>query len=435
MIINFLKPIQEINKYQYLTNNLSIMKTSLLSILFLIFLFGCKNTVEQDPVLRQGQYYTHEEGEAELAQLESMYSNKAEWEERKQLLRESILSGMDLSPLPERTPLNAVIKSKRIKDGYSVENVYFESIPGFYVCGNLYRPLDDIQKHPAILCPHGHFQGDSLIDYGRFRPDMQKRCATLARMGAVVFSYNMFAYGESIMQMDPTAIIEEPNFDNIQLQHKTTLALTMQTWNSIRGLDFLESLTDVDPTQIGVTGASGGGTQTFLLAAIDDRVSVSVPVVMVSCHFFGGCACESGLPVHESESHFTNNAEIAAMVAPKPLLLISDGDDWTITEPTLEFPFIQRTYSFYDTESNVEQVHFPDGVHDYGDIKRVPVYHFLAKHLGLKIENVTNPDGEIDESKSVLESARELLVFSSDNPLPENALIGVDAIEETLKKL
>ena len=118
------------------------MKSILISILLVLLLLGCKNTKEQAPVLRQGQYYTHEEGKAELDKLKSMYSNKAEWEERKQLLREAILSGANLSPLPERTPLNAVINSKRIKDGYSVENVYFECIPGFYVCGNLYRPLE-----------------------------------------------------------------------------------------------------------------------------------------------------------------------------------------------------------------------------------------------------------------------------------------------------
>ncbi|MCK4746657.1 MAG: acetylxylan esterase, partial [Bacteroidales bacterium] len=319
---------------------------------------------------------------------------------------------------------------------YSVENVYFECIPGFYVCGNLYRPLDNEQKVPGILCPHGHFEGDSLIDFGRFRPDMQKRCATLARMGAVVLSYNMFAWGgESIKQLDPSAVIEQPSADNVWKHHQTPVSLTIQTWTGIRGLDFLQSLPDVDPDKIGVTGASGGGTQTFLLAAIDDRVSVSVPVVMVACHFFGGCECESGLPVHESEKHFTNNAEITAMVAPKPLLMISDGDDWTITEPTLELPFIKRTYSFYDAEDNVQNVHFPDGVHDYGDQKRIPVFHFMAKHLGLNIQAVTDPQGDIDESSIDVEDTSELLVFSSSNPLPENALVGIDAIETAMNKL
>ena len=412
------------------------MKNGLIFILVLITSAGCMNKGEDLPVLRQGQYYTHEQGKAELEKMESMYSDQAEWESRKELLRSSILSGMNLDPLPERSPLNAEISSKRIKNGYTVENVCFESVPGYFVFGNLYRPLDDSQKYPAILCPHGHFEGDTLGAYGRFRPDMQKRCATLARMGAVVFSYNMFSWGgESIWQLDTSAIIENPVVENIWEHHDIPFSLTIQTWSSMRALDFLQSLPDVDPGNIGVTGASGGGTQTFLLAALDDRVGVSVPVVMVSCHFFGGCNCESGLPIHESKDHFTNNAEIAAMVAPKPLLLISDGDDWTVTEPDLEYPFIKRTYSFYGAEDRVEQVHFPDGVHDYGDLKRIPVYHFMAKHMGLDIAAVTNENGEIDESFIDVEDAGDLLVFTSKRPFPDNALKGIDAIKASLENL
>lgn len=394
---------------------------------------GCQQ--QQKPMLRQGDFYTQEQGKAELKKLESMYSTQAEWEARKQLLRTGILEGLNLSPLPERSPLNAVVGSKRIYDGYSVENVYFESIPGFYLCGNLYKPLDETVKHPAILCPHGHFGGDSLIAFGRFRPDQQKRCATFARMGAVVFSYNMFAYGESINQMDSPAIIEKPNEVNIGINNNVPLALTMQTWNSIRALDFLETLPEVDASKIAITGASGGGTQTFLLAALDDRVTVSIPVVMVSCHFFGGCGCESGLPIHQSAKHFTNNAEIAAMIAPKPMLMVSDGDDWTKNEPTVELPFIKRTYSFYGAESNVENAHLPNAVHDYNAEKRVPVYSFLAKHLGLNLNAVSDSTGIVDESKSILEPAETMLSFSSKNPLPGNALVGKDAIEKELIKL
>jgi uncharacterized protein len=408
------------------------MKSILFSIVLVLLLSRC--TTNQKPTLKQGAFYTEEQGKAELKKLESMYSNKAVWEKRKQLLRKSILEGMNLSPLPARTPLNAVICPKRIHDGYSVENVSFESIPGFYVCGNLYRPLDNLKVHPAILCPHGHFDGDSLGASGRFRPDQQKRCATFARMGAVVFSYSMFGWAESSKQLDSTVIIEKPDFKIISRIHGIPLALTMQTWNSMRILDFLETLSDVDKSKIAITGASGGGTQTFLLAALDDRIAVSVPVVMVSCHFFGGCGCESGLPIHQSANHFTNNAEIASMIAPKPMLMISDGADWTKNEPTVELPFIKRTYSFYNAENNVENVHFPTGVHDYGYSKRIPVYGFMAKHLGLNLQAVTDQAGTIDETKSELERAEDMLVFSSKNPYPANALKGAEAIQNAIRK-
>jgi uncharacterized protein len=185
------------------------MKYSYLILIILAVLTGCSKS--QKPTLRQGNFYTVEQGAAELKKLESMYSNKEQWEARRKMLRENILKGMNLSPLPERTPLNAVPGSKRIHDGYTVQNVYFQTIPGFYLCGNLYRPLNDSVKHPAILCPHGHFDGDSLGEWGRFDPNIQKRCATFAQMGAVVFSYSMFGCGgESNNQLDTTLIIEKP---------------------------------------------------------------------------------------------------------------------------------------------------------------------------------------------------------------------------------
>jgi uncharacterized protein len=410
------------------------MKYSYLPVLSLLIIFSC--TESPKPALRQGAFYTEEQGAAELKKLESMYSSREQWETRKQMLKENILKGMNLSPLPSRTPLNPMISEKRIHDGYSVQNVAIETIPGFYLCGNLYRPLDETKKYPGILCPHGHFDGDTLGAWGRFNPDLQKRCATFARMGAVVFSYSMFGWGgESSKQLNPAAIIEKPVTDSIAKYHSVPLALTMQTWNSIRALDFLETLPDVDMKKIGVTGASGGGTQTFLLAALDDRVSVSVPVVMVSCHFFGGCNCESGLPIHQSANHFTNNAEIASMIAPKPMLMVSDGADWTKNEPTVEYPFIKRTYSFYNAENNVEYAHFPDGVHDYGFAKRVPVYKFMAKHLELNLQAVSEQDGSINETKSDPESASIMLSFTSQNPHPANALQGRAAIEQAIRKL
>jgi len=370
-------------------------------------------------------YYqrTPEEGKKHLDKLFSSYSGLQSWESRKAELRKCILKQLNLSPLPERTPLNPIFTAKRKYDGYTVENVGIETIPGFYLCGSLYRPAKGRGPFPAVLSPHGHFSSADLNENGRYRPDQQFRCAMLAKMGAVVFSYEMFGYGESLLQITPE-------------DHRTSFTSTMQTWNSMRVIDFLTSLPYVDASRIGVTGESGGGTQTFLLTALDDRVTVSVPVVMVSSYFQGGCACESGLPIHSCTSLMTNNVEIAAMASPRPLLVISDGQDWTSHTPEIEFPYLRKVYAFYGKQENVKNVHLPDEGHDYGVSKRMPMYDFMAKHLGLNLKAVTDKkSGKIDESKVTIEKYDAQLVFGKEGKLPANALKGLDKIKEVLRSL
>jgi uncharacterized protein len=353
-------------------------------------------------------------GQSDLRRLAVFCRDLPTWQARAAVIRAGLLRGSGLEPLPVRTPLNAVIHSRRERKGYSVENVILETLPGFFLAGNLYRPApaDPSVRKPVVLIPHGHFKND------RFNEDNQQLAATFARMGTMAFIYDMVGRGETT-----------------QVTHKHPNALTLQLWDSIRVLDFLLGLPDADPARVGMTGASGGGTQTILCTAVDDRVTVSGPVVMVSSWMYGGCECESGLPIHRGSGYETNNAEIAALAAPRPQVIVSIRTDWTQTVPKREFPYIRTIYRLYGKEDNVCNVHLAAERHDYGPSKRQAVYRFFAVHLRLSLDRITLPDGRIDEAPNTMEPVEALRAFGAAHPLPERALKGWDAVMAALGTL
>lgn len=340
------------------------------------------------------------------------YASRQQWQTRARWLREHILTSAGLLPLPPRTPLRARIFGRIEREHYSVEKVHFESFPGFLVTGNLYRPVGKKPPFPAVLCPHGHWPEGRLVNdpADNSKDSMPGLCINLARQGYIAFSYDMVGYNDSLQQPHQR-IAREWELWGIHL-------LRLQLWNSIRALDFLCTLKEVDRRRIACTGASGGGTQTFLLTAVDERVSASAPVCMVSAHYQGGCFCENapGLRLEP-----TNNVEIAALGAPRPLLLVAATGDWTRHTMEEEYPAAKAIYALLGAEDKVSAVRFDAG-HNYNRASREAVYAFFGKWLG-----GTTP---AQEPPFTAEPLSALRVFPDGNLPP-----GYERAETVLKAL
>lgn len=329
------------------------------------------------------------------------FETRDEWEAWAQRLREQILVGAGLWPTPDKCPLRAQVFGRIERQGYSVEKVYFESYPGFFVTGNLYRPLGKRGPFPAILNPHGHWSVGRLAN--EERGSIAGRCINFARQGYVAFSYDMVGYNDSKQV--------EHRFSGRREELWGIGPLALQLWNSMRALDFLQSLPDVSPRRVACTGASGGGTQTFMLTAVDPRVKVAAPVNMISAHMQGGCVCENA-PLARLD---TNNMEIGALAAPRPLLMVSATGDWTKNTPEEEFPAVQSVYRLYEAEDKVECVRF-DAPHNYNQDSREAVYRFFGKW----VLHDDDP-AHFAEQPFEVEKTEDLLVFSG-RELPEHAV-------------
>ena len=328
------------------------------------------------------------------------FHNLQDWEKRKAYLRKQILSAAGLYPMPKRGAPHAEIFGRLNREGYTIEKVLLETLPGYYLGGNLYRPANSAVKHPGIVNPHGHWTYGRLENEDLFSG--QALGINLAKQGYVVFAYDMVGYNDTIQTPHKFGTPTEQLWSFGPLQ--------LQLWNSLNATDFVASLPDVDATKLAVTGASGGATQALLLNAVDDRISFAAPVNMVSAIMQGGDFCENapGLRIG------TNNVEIAAMFAPKPMLLVSATGDWTKNVPHEEFPAIQRIYDLYGKHDNVEVIQI-EAPHNFNQKSREGVYRFFAKQI------LSQPDQEVPEKRSSIEMLQDMLALQG-RPLPSNAV-------------
>ncbi len=346
-------------------------------------------------------------------------ATKEAWETRKAILKEQLLVSQGLWPMPVKVPLNAVVHGKIERDGYTVEKVFFVSHPGHYVTGNLYRPTGKTGKLPAVLYTHGHWVDARLSTATNWASDKktgaeateesskffhQAGCVMLARLGCVVFHYDM------VGNSDSKQIEHREGFKDVDAQLRLQTFMNLQTFNSVRSIDFLLSLPEVDPSRIGVTGASGGGTQSFILAACDDRIAAAFPAVMVSTSMQGGCVCENCAYLRVG----TTNIELASLIAPRPLGM-TGANDWTKEIETSGLPELKTIYKMYGAANNVQATYlnFP---HNYNQVSREVMYNFFNKHLNFGVA------GTITEKPFNPVLPKDLTVYDAQHPLPKDAM-------------
>ena len=340
-----------------------------------------------------------------------VFATREAWLERATFLRKQILASAGLLPMPEKRPLNAQVFGKLERDGYTVEKVLLETLPGFYLGGNLYRPRGREGPFPGVVSPHGHWH------YGRLENtalvSVPGRAISFARQGYVVFTYDMVGQND-------TNQVPHDWLDARQELWSIGSSMGIHLWNSIRATDFLTSLPDVDPNRIAATGASGGGTQTFFLMAVDERIKVAAPVNMISATSQGG-GCQAAANLRAGWTDFSNMV-VGALMAPRPLILISNGGDWTVETPKEVFPAIQNIYRLLGAENNVTNVHFPAFIHNYNKDSREAVYQFFNRHI------LNNP-APVPEQPFRVDFPQELLALHG-RVRPANAITGLDQLVE-----
>lgn len=365
-----------------------------------------------------------------------------EWRVRSARLKRQMRVALGIWPEPTRTPLNAVVHGKIDKGDYTIEKVFFESMPGYFVTGNLYRPVagedEKVDKYAGVICPHGHWANGRFYDDGEAnvkkkiesgaekfldggRSPLQSRCVQLARMGTVVFHYDMIGYADATQisfQLAHRFGEQRPEANNNekwglfspQAEANAQSIMGLQTWNAIRSLDFLTSLDDVDPDRLGVTGASGGGTQSMITGALDPRVAASFPAVMVSTAMQGGCTCENASLLRVGDA---GNIHFAALFAPKPIGLTA-ADDWTRELETKGFPALRQHFEMMGAPNHIMLAANTQFKHNYNAVSRAAMYGWFNKHLGL------NRKLPIEEKEYDRLGEKELTVWNEKYPRPES---------------
>lgn len=341
-------------------------------------------------------------------------TTKAEWEAKRPKLKEQLLDMLGLWPLPEKTPLKATVTRTFDRGNVTIENVHFQSKPGLYVTGNLYRPADvrvgKQPKYPAILYVCGH----SGKGRDGNKTAFQDHGMWFASNGYVCLVVDTLQLGEVAGKHHGTY-----NLNRFWWQNRGYTPAGVECWNGIRAIDYLISRPEVDAERIGVTGISGGGATTVWIAAADERVKVAVPVsgmsdlesYVTNKVINGHCDCMFFVNTYQWE--WTTSL---ALFAPKPLMFANSDND-SIFPMDGNRRIIARLRHCYDLlgKKDLVEEYVSKGGHDYRPDLRLAIFGFFNKHL-------KNDNGAVKDADFAKIEGKDLRVFPEEKDLPKDQI-------------
>jgi dienelactone hydrolase len=308
-----------------------------------------------------------------------------EWKERQGRLIDALWDVV--GRFPERTPLNPQVTGITRKEGFRIENIIYESLPGFYVTASLFIPDNLTQPTPAILFCSGH----STEAYRR--QSYQVPLLNLVRKGFIVLAIDPIGQGERLQYFNPDTGVSAIGSSTKEHSYPSTqVALMGQSiaryfiWDGIRTIDYLVGRPEVDSRRIGVHGLSGGGTQTAHISALDQRVAASA----VACYITSYRRLIESIGVQDGEQNFyhgiareIDHADFIAARAPRPTLIMANTGDYFSIEGAREtYEEVKEIYRALGSARNLEMVEDDHG-HGYTRKTREALYAFFQKHLSL----------------------------------------------------
>jgi len=382
-------------------------------------------------------HYMAEEGFAylrERAEAVSQVSSKSDWQKRQALVKEKLMK--IVGPFPEKTPLNPKITGTLIKNGYKVEKLYYESQPDFYVTASLFVPDKLDGKAPAVIYCSGHtHDGFRSMAY-------QRVILNLVKKGFVVFAFDPVSQGERWQYFDPDfgkskigGSTSEHSYSGAQCFLNGSSQARYMIWDGIRAVDYLLTREEVDPERIGITGRSGGGTQSSYIAAFDDRILAAAP----ECYISGIQRLLETIGPQDGEQNFyhglangIDHADLLEVRAPKPALLITTTRDFFSIQGARETADeIKGAYQAFE-KPEYFQIIEDDDIHTSTKANRERMYAFFQKFLNLpgnsndeKIEYLSREEMRVTRTGQVMTDMGGETIFS----------LNLKRVEENLEKL